>query len=199
MPHLFHRPGSRSTRVLWLLEEIGEPYEMTIVTDEFRRSPEHFAKHPLGRVPFMELDDGTVMFESLACCLYLADANPDAGLIGPSGSSERALAYQWATFAMTELEASMLALRAGGEAGADLAPMFERFNNVCRALSDGLGGNEWLVGNTFGVADVMCVNVLGLAHARNMLREGPGLSEYVERGHARAAYERAQNAGAAAA
>lgn len=199
MPHLFHRPGSRSTRVLWLLEEIGEPYEMTIVTDEFRRSPEHFAKHPLGRVPFLELDDGTVMFESLACCLYLADAHPDAGLIGPSGSTARALAYQWAVFAMTEIEGSMLALRAGGEAGADLVPMFERFNKICRAVSDGLGDNEWLVDNTFGVADVMCVNVLGLAHARNMLREGPALAEYVERGHARDAYERAQNAGAATA
>ena len=80
------------------LEEIGERYDLTIVTDEFRRSPEHFAKHPLGRVPFMELDDGTVMFESLACCLYLADAHPDAGLIGPSGSTERALAYQWSVF-----------------------------------------------------------------------------------------------------
>ena len=52
----------------------------------------------------MELGDGTVMFESAAICLQLADLNPDAGFIPPVGSAERALVYQWVLFGMTELE-----------------------------------------------------------------------------------------------
>lgn len=199
MPHLFHRPGSRSTRVLWLLEEIGEPYDMTIITDEFRHSPEHFAKHPLGRVPFMELDDGTVMFESLACCLYLADSNSDAGLIGPSGSSERALAYQWSVFAMTELEAPMIAVRTAREANVDVVPAFERINKAFGVVADSLGDSDWLIENTFSVADVVMIGNLGIAHSRGLLDSLPALGAYVDRGHAREAYERAQNAGAAAA
>jgi len=198
MPRLHHRPGSRSTRVLWLLEEIGAPYELTIVTDEFRRSPEHFAKHPLGRVPFMELDDGTVMFESLACCLYLADAHPEAGLIGPSGSSERALTYQWSVFAMTELEAPMIALRTAREAEVDIAPALERVNTAFQAVADGLGDNEWLVGDSFTVADVVIVSNLGLASSRGMLDGLPALGAYVERGRGRPAFERAQGIGAPA-
>jgi glutathione S-transferase len=198
MPRLHHRPGSRSTRVLWALEEIGEPYDLTIVTDEFRRSPEHFAKHPLGRVPFMELDDATVMFESLACCLYLADADPDASLIGPSGSTERALAYQWSVFAMTELEAPMIALGAAREAGNDIAPGLDRVTKAFGVIADALGDREWLVGDAFTVADVMSVSILGLAHSRGMLDGHPTLGAYVERGHARPAYERTQAIGAPA-
>jgi glutathione S-transferase len=199
MPRLHHRPGSRSTRVLWVLEEIGAPYDVTIVTDEFRRSPDHFAKHPLGRVPFMELDDGTVMFESLACCLYLADAHPDAGLLGgPSGSSERALAYQWSVFAMTEVEAPLIAVRTARDAGNDIAPALERINTAFGAVADALGDREWLVGDSFTVADAVMVSNLGLAHSRGMLEGFPALGAYVDRGHARPAYERAQGIAAPA-
>jgi glutathione S-transferase len=100
-------PRTRSNRVLWLLEEIGQPYELTRILPEQRRSEAHLARHPLGRVPAVELDDGTVMFESAAICLQLADLAPEAGLLAPSVSAMRALAYQWTLFGMTELEAPM--------------------------------------------------------------------------------------------
>ena len=67
--------------VLWLLEEIGEPYELTEIAGVQRRSAEHLHRHPLGRVPALELGDGTTMFESAAICLHVADLNPAAGLI----------------------------------------------------------------------------------------------------------------------
>src|ERR1700729_2205366 len=100
-------PRTRSSRVLWLLAEIDAPYELVKLAPEERKSPEHLARHPLGRVPALELDDGTVVFESAAICLQLADLHPDAGLIPPLGSSGRALVYQWVLFAMTELEAPL--------------------------------------------------------------------------------------------
>jgi len=52
---LYHMPGSRSTRVLWMLEEIGVPYEVTLMTREERKTAEHIGRHPLGRVPVLEL------------------------------------------------------------------------------------------------------------------------------------------------
>src|SRR5215469_17148172 len=93
-PRLYYMPRTRSSRVLWMLEEIGAPYDLTQIAGADRRSPEHRARHPLGRVPALELADGTTMFESAAICLQLADLNPDAGLIPPVGSSDRALVYQ---------------------------------------------------------------------------------------------------------
>jgi glutathione S-transferase len=146
----------------------------------------------------MELDDGTVMFESLACCLYLADAHPGTGLLGPEGSTQRALGYQWSVFSMTEIEGALMALRAMRDAEADVAPGLERFGKALKVIADALGQEQWLVGDTFGVADVMTASVLGIAHSRNMLGDWPTLGAYVERGHARPAYERGQLAGAAA-
>src|SRR5438477_7731184 len=104
---LYYMPRTRSIRVLWMLEEIGEPYDLTQIAGAERRSAEHLRRHPLGRVPALELADGTTMFESAAICLQLADMNPAAGLIPPPGSSERALVYQWLVFAVAELEAPL--------------------------------------------------------------------------------------------
>jgi len=93
-------PNSSSQRVLWLLEETGEPYELTILGDRQSRlaDPEHMRRHPLGRVPVLD-DDGNHIFESGAICLYVADKYPQAGLLPPSGTPDRGLVYQWSLFA----------------------------------------------------------------------------------------------------
>src|SRR4051812_33010145 len=105
---LYHVPGTRSTRVLWLLEEIGAPFDLEVIGREERRQDAHLGRHPLGKVPVLEDDDGGFVLESAAICLHLADTHQEAGLIGPLGSRERALAYQWSFFAMTELEPGLL-------------------------------------------------------------------------------------------
>jgi glutathione S-transferase len=89
---------------MWTLEEIGAPYEVTIVSREDRGSEEHRERHPLGRVPVVELDNGRTLFESAAICLHLADLHLEAGLILPVGTYQRGLTYQWSLFAMTEVE-----------------------------------------------------------------------------------------------
>ncbi len=83
VPRLNYMPRTRPSRVLWLLAEIGAPCELTRLAPEEGKSAEHLARHPLGRVPALELDDGTVVFESAAICLQLADLHPDAGVIPP--------------------------------------------------------------------------------------------------------------------
>ncbi len=133
---LYHAPGSRGTRVVWTLEEIGEPYEVAIVTREDRSSDEHRRRHPLGRVPALELDDGRTMFESAAICLHLADLYPDAGLIAPVGTFERALTYQWSVCAMTEVEKRVFGWLFAKRKGEDLGEHADGFAPVAEALRD---------------------------------------------------------------
>jgi glutathione S-transferase len=181
-------PRTRSSRVLWLLAEIGAPYELTKLTAAERTSAEHLARHPLGRVPALELDDGTPIFESAAICLTLADLHPRAGLIAPLGSPERALTYQWILFAMTELEAPLFrSIRDAAQQSTDHSA-HERFAQAAAALEAALHGHDWLVADRFTVADVLCASVLGGAHSRGLLAEWPMLAAYVERGEARPAF-----------
>jgi glutathione S-transferase len=190
-PRLYYMPRTRSSRALWLLEETGAPYDLTEITSAQRRSDEHLGRHPLGRVPALELGDGTTMFESAAICLQLADLNPDAGLIGPVGSAERGLVYQWVLFAVAELEAPLFRwIRELGEGVTD-SPAHNRFTDAAVAIDSQLAEREWLVGDRFSVADVMCASVLQGANARELLRPWPGLEAYVQRGEARPAYARA--------
>ncbi len=185
---LYYMPRTRSSRALWLLAEIGAPCELVRLAPEERRGAEHRARHPLGRVPALELDDGTVMFESAAICLQLADLHPDAGLTAPLGSAERALIYQWVLFAVTELEGPLFRwIREAGESEAE-PPSRERFAEAAAALQTALESRAWLLGDRFTVADVMCASVLGGAHSRGMLTDWPGLQSYVERGEARPAF-----------
>src|SRR5207342_2870355 len=101
---LYHQPRSRSTRVLWLAEEAGAPVDVVVIEREQKFTDDYRKMHPLSRSPAY-VEDGGAVFESAALCLHLADLHPEAGLIGPLGSYERALQYQWCFFAMTELEA----------------------------------------------------------------------------------------------
>jgi glutathione S-transferase len=193
-PRLYYMPRTRSSRVLWLLEEIGERYELTEVAGEQRRSTEHLRRHPLGRVPALELADGTTMFESAAICLQLADLYPEAGLIPPPGTSERALVYQWVMFAVAELEGPLFRwIRAIGEGtdGTTESMARDRFTQAAAALESALSGRDWLLGAQFTVADVMCASVLQGADSREMLGPWPGLHTYVHRGESRPGHARA--------
>ena len=193
-PRLYYMPRTRSGRVLWVLEELGQPYELTEISGGQRRSAEHLRRHPLGRVPALELGDGTTMFESAAICLQLADLYPAAGLIAPVGSSERALVYQWVMFAVAELEGPLFrwirALSEGTE-GTTESLARDRFTDAAAALETALGDGDWLLGARFTAADVMCVSVLQGADSRQLLRPWPGLEAYVQRGESRPAYVRA--------
>ena len=188
MSRLFFMPRTRSNRVLWALNEIGAPFESTRVASEERRSPEHRARHPLGRVPAFELDDGTVMFESAAICLQLGDLYPDSGLLPPPGSSARALVYQWVMFGMTELEAPLYRWLGEMRDGATDSPGSGRFAEAAEAIAVALHGKTWLLGDQFTVADIVCVGVLGSAASRDLLEPWPVLRDYVERGEARPAH-----------
>ncbi|WP_354701495.1 glutathione S-transferase family protein [Paraconexibacter sp. AEG42_29] len=190
---LYHRPGSRSTRVLWTLEEIGAPYELTIISREDKASEAHRRRHPLGRVPVLELDDGQHVFESAAICLHLGDLYPESGLVPPVGTAERALTYQWSLFAMAEVEGSLLTLRRARRTGDDDSEPTAKFGQIAGVLREALGdGRPWLVGDAFTVADVLCGSLIGTAFRRDLLDEDGPLRDYAERAQVRPANVRAE-------
>jgi glutathione S-transferase len=188
---IYHVPRSRSTRVLWALEEIGQPYELTLMEGEDRQTDEHRRRHPLGRVPVLEDEEG-FLFESAALCLQLADLDLDAQLNWPLATHERGLVYQWTVFAMTELESPIIEARRHREDDPALARAgVERFQVAAAAVEQALDGHEYLVGDRFSVADLVCGAVLILAKDAGLTDELPNINAYLERLEARPARQRA--------
>jgi glutathione S-transferase len=188
---IYHVAGTRSTRILWALEEIGAPYEVTRVTDR-RTSEEHLQRHPLGRVPVVEFDDGTLLYESGAICLQLADLNPDAGLIPPVGSTERGLVYQWTFFGVTQIEPVAFPWHRAHREDRDETEQAAAFEPVGAALRRNLAEHPWIVGDSFTVADIMCASILGNTRRLGLLTDDDPISEYVDRALARPAQRRAE-------
>jgi glutathione S-transferase len=193
MLHVFHREhAGRPRRVLWMLEEIGEPYELTIMNWEQGSGEEHRRRQPLGRVPVVQFDDGYV-FESAAICLHLADSFPDAGLIGGLGTHSRALAYQWSVFAPAELEPPLIEAAIFREAQPERAEKARgRFFKAANAVVESLDGEEYLAGGSFGVADVLVSTALSFAKQAKFPEPlPPGLDDYLIKLFERPAYQRA--------
>lgn len=173
---LFYTPGTgRPFRVAWLLAEADVPFETVAVSWDARDAPEHRARSPLGRVPALELDDGTILFDSTAILLQLADMYPEAGLVGPLGSQERADAYAWTMTAMTEMEHS--SIRWGLAQDESGRAQYLEAADVC---AEALAGREFLVGDRLGVADVVLAGVLMGAEHFGLFDDGPErLAEYL--------------------
>ena len=188
---LYHVPPSRSARVLWLLEEVGQPYDLTVMKGDDRKTDEHRRRHPLGRVPVIEDDEG-FLFESAALCLQIADLYPDAQLNWPLATHERGLVYQWTVFAMSELEPAILEVRRNREDNPDHAQAgAERFTTAAAAIEQALDGQEYLVGERFSVADLVCGAVLIFARSTSLTDDMPNINAYLERLEARPARQRA--------
>jgi glutathione S-transferase len=190
---LYHREGAgRPPRVRWALEEVGAPYDWVAMSTEEGKGEEHAKRHPLVRVPVLETDEG-FLFESAGLCLHVADSHPDAGLIPDPGTFERAQIYQWAFFAMTELEPAMIRAflaRRGDDASA-VERAEGRLAKAFRALVDALDGRDYLVADRFTIADVVAGGVLDSARHYELLPDLPELRAYLDRLDQRPAKQRA--------
>jgi glutathione S-transferase len=182
-----------------MLEELGEPYELTIMDWEEGSGEAHRARQPLGRVPVLQVDDGYI-FESAAICLHLGDLYPDAGLIGAPGTYARALAYQWSIFAPSELEPPLIEGAIFREADPERAGKARaRFWKAADAVGQRLDGSEYLVEGRFGVADVLVSTALSFAKRAQFPEPlPPVLDDYLARLFERPAYQRALERASAA-
>jgi len=184
---------ARDMRVRWALEEVGQPYDVRLVSFEEMKQPAHLALHPFGQIPTYEEGD-LVLFETGAIVLHLAQRH--GGLL-PDDAKARARAITWMFAALNTVEPpiverSMIGLLERDETWYEqrLPAVEGRLRKRLGELSRRLGDADWLDG-AFSAGDLMMVSVLLRSKSSGILDEYPNLSVYVARGEARSAYQRA--------
>jgi glutathione S-transferase len=193
MLRVFHREkAGRPLRIIWALEEVGEPYELTTMNREEGGGEEHRERHPLGRVPVLEDDEG-FLFESAALCLHLGDLHPEAEIVPPLGTHARALVYQWACFAPAEIEPPLFETWTQAKHDPERAAAArKRFDIAADAVAEALDGEQYLVGGRFTVADVLVGSALMFTTRAGFADElAPSLKDYAGGLAQRPAYQRA--------
>jgi glutathione S-transferase len=184
---------ARDTRVRWALEEVGQPYEVRLVSFRAMKEPAHLALHPFGQIPTYQ-EGELALFETGAIVLHIAERH--AGLL-PDEADARARAIMWMFAALNTVEPPILELAIAKFMEGDKPwskerlPLIEdRIRKRLKQLSARLGEADWLDG-AFSAGDLMMVSVLLRLRASGLLDEFPNLAAYVARGEARPAYQRA--------
>lgn len=185
---LFHAPRSRSSRIVWLLEELGADYDIRYVSIRYNDGsgdgPDPANRHPDKKVPAL-VHDGVLVTESSAVALYLADLLPAAGL-APS-DAERGPYLTWMTWADNELGAAVFA-RALGR--GDDPRSRANYDAAMQRLTEALAHGPYLMGARFTAADVLIGPMLRFA--RSHLPEDAAIDAYLARLADRPAFARAQ-------
>ena len=184
---------ARDMRVRWAFEEVGQPYDVRLVSFSEMKQPAHRALHPFGQIPTYEEGDLS-LFETGAIVFHIAESH--AGLL-PDDANARARAITWMFAALNTMEPPILELVTArifeGDkpwAAQRLPLVQDRVRTRLGQLSPRLGDADWLDG-AFSAGDLMMVSVLLRLRASGMLGDYPNLSAYVARGEARPAYKRA--------
>ncbi len=184
---------ARDMRVRWALEEVGQPYEVRLVSFEAMKQPAHLARHPFGQIPTYE-DGDLVLFESGATILHIAERHP--GLL-PDDPDARARAIAWMFAALNTVEPPILdrsfavLLERDKPWHAERLPILDdRVRDRLTQLSARLGDADWLDG-AFSAGDLLMVHALRRLDGSGLLEEHPTLTAYIARAEARPAYQRA--------
>ena len=187
------RGHARDMRVRWALEEVGQPYEVRLLSFQAMKEPAHLALHPFGQIPTYEEGD-LALFESGAIVFHIAQRH--TGLL-PDDPNARARAITWMFAALSTVEPPIVDLTIaklveGKESWYErrLPLVEERIRGRLRELAARLGDADWLEGE-FSAGDLLMVSVLLRLKTSGLLEEYPNLSAYVARGEARPAYKRA--------
>ncbi|MEO9132511.1 MAG: glutathione S-transferase [Sphingomonas sp.] len=177
---LYHAPQSRSSRIIWLLEEMGAPYEIHPVSI-FRPmtgtgAPDPANPHPDKQVPVI-VHEGELVAESVGIFLYLTDAFPEAGLAPLAGAPGRGTWLTWATWYAASLEQALFAAM-GGEL-AD-SPLKQRgYDAVVARVEGALAQGPYMLGENFSAIDLLVASATKFA--RKAFPESAALDAYVAR------------------
>ena len=187
---------ARDMRVRWALEEVGEPYDVRLLSFSEMKEAAHRALHPFGQIPTYEEGDLS-LFESGAIVFHIAERH--AGLL-PVDANARARAITWMFAALSTVEPPIVDRAMAILVERDRAwyeerlPILEdRVRGRLGELSNRLGNTEWLEGE-FSAGDLLMVSVLLRLSGSGILDEYPNLSAYIARAEARPAYKRAFDA-----
>ena len=187
---------ARDTRVRWALEEVGQPYEVRLVSFAALKEPHHLAINPFGQIPTYE-EGSLALFETGSIVFHLAERH--AGLL-PEDRDGRARAITWMFAGLNTVEPPILELMTARILEGDkpwsearLPLVKDRIRARMDQLSARLGDAEWLDG-AFSAGDLLMVSVLLRLRMSGILDEYENLAAYVARGEARPAYIRAFDA-----
>lgn len=187
---LFHAPQSRSSRLVWLIEELGadchiEYCDIRRMTDG-SGAPDPKNPHPDGKVPAL-IHDGSLITESAAVALYLTGLHPEAGFGFPQNSPHRGPLLTWICWAAGEMEPAMWGKISGATERDPFA--LERYEAAMARILEALWVGPYLMGDQFTVADVMIG--ASLSWGREHLPDSPLIDDYLARIQARPAHQRA--------
>lgn len=194
---VYHHPFSRAANTVWMLEELGQPYELRFVDlmKGEHKQPAILALNPMGKLPIV-VDGEVVVTESAAIGLYLADRYAYGTLAPKVDESDRAAYLRWSFFAPSVIEPGSMAKGAKWEFRASAAGWGDHAA-MLRTIEAALSGKEYLLGRRFSMADVVFGGTVRYMLQFGMLEKRPVFTEYAERLSARPAAMRAAEKNAA--
>jgi glutathione S-transferase len=191
---LYHAAPSRSSIVRWMLEEVGEPYEIQLLSlsKGENRAPDYLAVNPMGKVPALRHGD-SVITEAAAICAYLADEFPRAKLNVPLGDARRGPYLKWLFFGPSCIEPAMMDRAFPRKEEARRAALgYGDFDTVIKVVADAVARGPYILGEQFTAADVVIGSTLRFGMLFKLLPEQPEFTAYTGRLAQRPALQRAE-------
>jgi glutathione S-transferase len=188
---LYHHPYSRAANTLWMLEELGVPYELSFVDimKGAQKSPEVLALNPMGKVPVIK-DGDVVVTESAAIGLYLADRYALGKLAPATDDPARGTYLRWSFFAPSVIEPGMSAKSAGAEFKPGQVG-WGAYESMISAMQSAIDGRSFVLGDKFSMADCVFGGTVRFMLRFKLLEPTPTFTAYAERLGARPAAQRA--------
>jgi glutathione S-transferase len=191
---LYGLPGSRTTRVTWMLEEVGVDYRFVKTRPH---SAIAYSVNPSGKLPALKVGD-VVVLDSAAICCYLADCHLEAGLTFTAGTTQRAQMESWLHFAMNDLESPLwmftrqtLLLPEDKRTPAILNLCAEDWASAVRSMESRLGDGNYVMGERFTVPDVVLGHIGRWARRCKYPIQSQSVNSYFDRVQVRPALARA--------
>jgi glutathione S-transferase len=191
---LYHASPSRSSVTLWMLEEVGAPYDIHLLhlSKDEQKAPAYLAINPMGKVPALRHGD-TVITEVAAICTYLADAFADAKLNVPVGSPGRGVYLKWLFFGPGCLEPAMTdRVFPRKEEPRRAALGYGDYDTAMNVVAQAVAKGPYLMGEQFTAADVVVGSNIRWGMVFKMVPERPEFLDYAARLAARPAAKRAE-------
>jgi glutathione S-transferase len=190
---LYHASPSRSSIILWMLEEIGQPYDIKLIklSEGENMKPDYLAINPMGKVPALRHGD-TVITEVAAICTYLADEYPDKKLNIPVGAPQRGIYLKWLFFGPGCLEPAVIDRAAPRKEEARRAMLgYGDFDTTMNVIAKAIEKGPWLMGDQFTAADVVIGANIRWGTIFKLIPERKEFLDYAARIAARPAAQRA--------
>jgi glutathione S-transferase len=193
---LYHAAPSRSSITRWMLEELGEPYDIHLLSlaKGENRAPDYLAVNPMGKVPALKHGD-VVITEAAAICAYLADEFPKARLNIPTGDPRRGVYLKWMFFGPSCIEPAMMDRAFPRKEEARRGALgYGDFDTTMDVVAKAVSAGTYLMGEQFTAADVVIGSGLRFGMMFKLLPERGEFTQYVARLATRPALQRADAA-----